>query len=129
MAKTVTYRDIDLTFQPHPVTGDVGTKTDASAIVQSIQNLVLTSPTEIVFDPEVGGGIEAALFKLNSAVFRYSLQSQITTTINNWEPRCQLESVEIRTSVDRKTIQAIVSFYILNSTTLFTGTLNLIRTR
>jgi hypothetical protein len=36
------YRDLDLTFTPHPVTGDIVKKVGPAAVTRAVRHLVLT---------------------------------------------------------------------------------------
>lgn len=107
------YRDFSLDFSRHPVTGDLVTKNDASAILQSIKNLVLTSYGEILMEPNIYGGVGELLFSLNNNLQLNTLRKKITETITNHEPRVELEKVVVG-STDIHTISVYVEFYILN---------------
>ena len=37
------YKDLDIFFTPHPVTGDITVKTDTDAIRRSVRNIFLTN--------------------------------------------------------------------------------------
>ena len=49
-----TFKDLSISFKPHPVTGDVITKKDTAAIRQSVSNLLYTRKTERPFDSNLG---------------------------------------------------------------------------
>lgn len=125
----IIYKDIDLTFSPHPVTGDVSKKTNAGAIIQSIKNIVRTNSEEILMEPEIAGNITNALFKLNSPIFRYDLEQRIKSIIDNHEPRAEVSAIIISTSPDKKTIRANIRFFIANINEEFSYDIDLIRTR
>ena len=44
------FKDISLSFDPHPVTKDLPVLTNERAIVRSVRNLVETIPTERFFN-------------------------------------------------------------------------------
>ena len=48
--KSRAFKDISLSFTPHPVTKDLPVLTNERAIVRSVRNLVETIPTERFFD-------------------------------------------------------------------------------
>ena len=54
MAVTQSFKDVNITFKKHPVTGDVVVSKDASAIKQAIVNLLLTNKGERPFKPDYG---------------------------------------------------------------------------
>ena len=49
--KSRAFKDISLSFSPHPVTKDLPVLTNERAIVRSVRNLVETIPTERFFSP------------------------------------------------------------------------------
>lgn len=124
------YTDIDLKFSPHPVTRDVSRKTNASAITQSIKNLVMIAEEELLWEPNIGGNINRALFKINDPLFRYNLQSKIATTIKNHEPRCDLRAVQVlEQSSNMKAVRVRIEFFMGNIETPFVEEIDLFRTR
>ena len=50
------FKDISLSFEPHPVTKDLTILKNENAIKRSIRNLVTTIPTERFFQPIIGSG-------------------------------------------------------------------------
>ena len=57
-----TFKDISLSFDPHPVTKDLPVLTNERAIVRSIRNLVQTIPTERFFNLTLGSNVRKSLF-------------------------------------------------------------------
>ena len=53
-----TFKDLSVTFKKHPVTDDLVTVKDKSAIIQSITGLLLTKKGERPFQPELGCDIQ-----------------------------------------------------------------------
>ena len=45
------FKDISLSFEPHPVTKDLPVLKNERAIVRSVRNIVETIPTEKFFNP------------------------------------------------------------------------------
>ena len=124
-----TYKDIDLRFTPHPITGDVVKKTGVDAILQSIRNLVMSAEGEFVGELDIGGGTFRLLFKNNTPLLNFTLKSKIIETINNHEPRAKIKEVNVFDTDDRKSIFVSVVFYALAQETPFTETLQLTRLR
>lgn len=127
--KTVTYRDFDLSFKAHPVTGDLVMKNDAAAVIQSIRNLVLTSAGEILMEPNIGGNVYALLFELNSALLKMQLHDKISRTINYFEPRVELVGLTVTDIQNGQGVNIAVTFYLLNNPTAITDVIPLKRTR
>jgi len=124
-----TYKDIDLNFQPHPVTGDVVKKTDVNAIKQSLSNLIATSHYEFPFEPQIGSTIHALLFENFSDVVRFAIQNEIGVLIENFEPRVQILDVFINEVPDTHTLEVSLVFTINNSPKPETLDINLQRIR
>lgn len=124
-----TYKDIDLRFTAHPVTGDIAKKTGIQSLLQSIRNLVMVAENEFVGDLDIGGGVFRILFRNNSALLAYTLQSKITETINNHEPRVKIKEVNVYDTEDRESVFVSVVFYALNQEKPFTETIQLTRVR
>lgn len=130
MAKnTATYRDFDLTFNTHPVTGDLVMKSDTSAVIQSVRNLILTQTGEFLFQPDIGGGIARLMFEPNDAMMRMQLYDKINNTIKNHESRIELTDLEISTFENGNGIYIHLTFYILNNPDPVTETIPIKRTR
>lgn len=130
MAKNVRlFRDIDLRFIAHPVTGDVSTTSNEDAIKSSVRNLVLTNFYERKFHPEIGSQISALLFEQNSMMLDVLIRKTITETISNFEPRVNLVDVMVNSIPDNNAIYITIEFTILNTTRPIKLNLELERTR
>ena len=96
MPKTIThenknvYKDFDLQFSANPLTDDLSTKSDLSAINQSLRNLVSTNYYERPFFPQIGCNIRKILFEPMDDITRRDLEDAITYTIKNFEPRVRV---------------------------------------
>ena len=55
--KSRAFKDISLSFSPHPVTKDLPVLVNERAIIRSVRNLVETIPTERFFNPILGTDI------------------------------------------------------------------------
>lgn len=88
-------KDIDLSFKPHPLTGDLSTKTGSSAIRQSLINLIRTNYYDRGFNVEVGTNIDRSLFEHITVLTGQQLRDNISNTIRNFEPQVELLDVEV----------------------------------
>ncbi|NBP16963.1 hypothetical protein EBU95_21715, partial [bacterium] len=84
---TKIYSDLDFTFTKKPVVGDVALSFDNQAVIRSIRNLLSTKHYERPFDPDIGSNLDALLFENISGITSSSLENEIRTTIENYEPR------------------------------------------
>ena len=111
------YKDINLNFSRHPVTGDIGTLSDVSAVKRSVRNLVNTNFYEKHFRPEIGSNIRSVLFEPVSPLVADVLKRHVKDVIENFEPRVRLMSVSARPDLDRNIYELTITFFILNAPT------------
>ena len=81
------FKDISLSFVPHPVTKDLPVLVNERAIARSVRNLVETIPTERFFNPDLGSEVRSSLFGFCDYGTASIISSQIEQTIENYEPR------------------------------------------
>jgi len=93
MLKFQTFKDLNITFKPHPVTSDLTTTKDTAAIQQSIINLLLTSPGERFFNPRIGSSLNNLLFDILDSATASLVNGEIENTLKLYEPRISLLSV------------------------------------
>ena len=118
--KEVLYADFDFNLTTHPVTKDIVIRKNEKAIKQSLENLVLTSYKEIVMEPDIGGGVNQALFDFSDAVTVYNLSSRIKKVIDNFEPRIELDDLQVYRTDDMHGVIIVLKYYIKNQSTLIT---------
>jgi hypothetical protein len=123
------FSDLDLNFNPHPVSGDIVKKYDENAIKQSIKNLMLTQNYERPFHSEIGSQIKSLLFELPTSMTGSLIKRQIMDTITNFEPRANILDVTVLLSPDNNGIYCTIVFTVINSTTPISIDLFLERTR
>jgi len=123
------YSDIDFTFTRKPVTADVALSFDGQAVIRSIRNLLSTNHYERPFNPDLGANLNALLFEPISPLTSSALETEITNTIKNYEPRASIQSVVVNSQPDYNAYNVTLSFFIENSTLPTTVTLLLERNR
>lgn len=115
MAITISrsFKDISLSFTKHPVTNDVIVLKNEDAIKKSVINLVRTRVGERFFNTLLGSTVDNSLFELQSSVIPLSLQEEITTLLNNFEPRISLNSVYVDIPDDTNEMNVRISYNIV----------------
>lgn len=108
------YVDIDLTFAKHPVTGDVAKKVGTRAVSQSVRNIVMTSLDEWETMPAMGAGIYRMLGENTNPTIQVDVKNKIEDALVQYEPRAEIESVEVSLSEDYHTLQIKIVFYVVN---------------
>ena len=107
------FKDISLTFVPHPVTKDLPVLINERAIVRSVRNLVETIPTERFFNSLLGTDIRGSVFENFSRNTATIIDDQIRETVNNFEPRVDNVRTEVDSSPDTNTLSIKVIFDIV----------------
>lgn len=107
------FKDISLSFEPHPVTGDLPVLINERAISRSIRNLVQTIPTERFFNPELGSDVRTSLFGFVDFGSASIIRDQILNTISNFEPRVDNVQVEVDPKPDRNEFEVTVIFNVI----------------
>ena len=111
--KSRAFKDISLSFSPHPVTKDLPVLLNERAIVRSVRNLVETIPTERFFQPNLGTDIRDSLFENFSRHTAHIIEDQVRNTVRNYEPRIGEIGVEINAKPDDNLFEVKVLFDIL----------------
>ncbi len=107
------FKDISLSFDPHPITKDLPILKNERAIIRSIRNLVETIPTERFFNSSLGSNVRSSLFDFVDFGTASIIQDQIETTISNFEPRVENTQVQVEPSPDSNEFEVTVSFDII----------------
>ncbi len=107
------FKDISLSFQPHPVTKDIGVIFNERAINQSVRNIVQTIPGEKFFNPNFGSDVRGQLFENASYAVAFAIEEQIKTSLENFEPRIDGIIVKANLSPDRNEFDVTVTYDIV----------------
>ena len=110
--KSQGFKDISLSFSPHPVTKDMPILANERAISRSVRNLVETIPTERFFDSNLGSDVRELLFENFAGSSVMILEDMIRTTIRNYEPRVGDIGIEVDAIPDTNNIDVKVLFEI-----------------
>jgi len=107
------FKDISLSFKPHPVTGDISVLKNERSINKSVQNIVETIPGEKFFNPNFGSDVRSMLFELVDYGSSALIEEQILTSINNYEPRVNNVKVQVDPRPDTNEFEVIVNYEII----------------
>lgn len=109
------YSDLNLSFKPHPITGDVTRTTDVDAVIRSIKNIVSTNAYERPFKPSFGADIRSMLFELDTTMFGHDRVAQkIADRIEAYEPRVSDVKISLD-EVNRNELNMTIYFRVINS--------------
>ena len=110
--KSRAFKDISLSFSPHPVTKDLPVLLNERAIARSVRNLVETIPTERFFNSRLGTDIRDSLFENFTTTTVTVIEDQVRETIRNFEPRVGEIGVEVEARPDSNELEVKVLFEI-----------------
>ena len=110
--KSRAFKDISLSFSPHPITKDLPVLINERAIVRSVRNLVETIPTERFFQPNLGTEIRDTLFENFSRQTVNIIEDQVRDTVRAFEPRVGDVGVEVVAIPDNNNFEVKVLFEI-----------------
>ena len=107
------FKDISLSFEPHPVTKDITVIKNANAIKRSIRNIVQTIPGERFFNPILGSSVSDYLFGIINFGTSTIIKEEILTTIENFEPRVNNVNVQVDFRPDLNNFDVTIFFDIV----------------
>jgi len=88
------FKDISMTFQSNPLNDDLIAIKNENAIARSLRNIVFTTPGEKFFNESFGSRISESVFENIDSITATIIADEIRESINNYEPRVDLESVK-----------------------------------
>jgi len=107
------FKDISLSFDPHPVTKDLPILKNETAIIRSIRNLVETIPTERFFNSTLGSDVRSSLFEFVDFATGSVIEDQILNVISNYEPRVNDVRVFVNPLPDTNEFEVTINFNII----------------
>ena len=109
------YSDIDLLFA-NKISGDIFKKVDASAVKQSVKNIVRTGRLEKPFQPEFGANLGNILFELADEGLEFEVEERITESIRVYEPRAREVTTKVVSQPDQNSLSVTIQFKVGNMT-------------
>ena len=109
------FKDISLSFDPHPITKALPVLKNANAILRSVRNLVQTIPVERFFNPILGSSVYDSLFDLMDFGTSNLIEQEIVTTLRNFEPRVNNVRVRVSTRADQNNFDVTIFFDIVGA--------------
>jgi phage baseplate assembly protein W len=91
----IQYSDLDLSFTPHPLTGNVSPKINIEAIRQSVLNLLRLGPYDIPFQSNQLTNLRQTLFENITVVTKSGLEKRIDWVLKTFEKRIKVVSIDV----------------------------------
>ena len=109
------FKDISMSFQTNPLTSDLIAMKNENAIARSVKNIVFTNPGEKFFNPRFGSRITESLFENADELTAIEISTQIEESINRYEPRVKLRSVDANANIDGNSFDVVITYDIIGA--------------
>ena len=107
------FKDISMSFEINPINNDIIGIKNETAIARSIRNLVLTTPGEKFFNPNLGSKVSESLFENIDDISASIIEDDIKDTIDNYEPRVKLLSVRAHPDFENNAFDVVLTYNII----------------
>lgn len=97
-------------------TGALVFPTLETSVRQSIQVILRTHPRELLRHPEFGAGLEDFVNEQNTLTTRRRIRDLVTESLELWEPRIQVDRVDVWEDAERPTHVRVAIVYRLRRT-------------
>lgn len=108
--RTELYSDFFVGLDIHPGKKDLARATNEAAIKRSIINLLLTDYDERLYQPNLGANLKYLLFEPADGETLSLMRQQIDTCLSKFEPRMNVQSLQLETSADEQQIEITLVF-------------------
>ena len=113
MATSKAFKDIDLSFMPHPVSGDIRVLSNEEAIKRAVRNLVQTIDGERPFQSNLGTDVTRSLFDFVDYGTASVITQQIFDVLRGFEGRIANTLVRVDPKPDMNTFEVFISYDIV----------------
>ena len=123
------FKDISATFQVNPMNDDLIALRNENAIARSLRNLIFTSPGDKPFQPSIGCRVSEMLFENLDTITAQQIKGEIEYTIKNFEPRVDLQKVEVKPNFENNEFNCLIKYEIIGISEIQELTFVLVPTR
>ena len=109
------FKDISMSFGSNPLTDDLIALKNENAIARSVRNIVMTLPGEKPFAPDFGSRVSSLLFENMDEITSGLIVDEIRTSIDNYEPRVELLSVEVNPDFEGNSYDVAIVYNIIGA--------------
>ena len=104
---------VSMSFKFNPLSGDLITLKNETAIARAVRNIVSTTPGEKVFDPDFGSSVSEILFENVDDITAVSIEDEIKSSLKNYEPRVELINVTVDPNFDENQFDVRITYRIV----------------
>lgn len=112
--KSEAYSDFYTNIDKNYGTKDLARLTNEDAVIRSLKNIILTKKGERPFFPEFGCNITGLLFENFTSFTQKTLEAEIRTAVENFEPRIKTIKVVVNDQSDRNAVTLDLYFTLIN---------------
>jgi len=116
---TKAFLGVGWNFPVKPINGALQYSAYEDNVEQAIQIILLTERGERPMLPEFGGGLRRFLFESNSPATHRSIERVVTAALIDWEPRIDVQRVEVSPDDTQENLLLISVDYLVRSTNSF----------
>ena len=109
------FKDLAVSFNANPSTGDFGVVKNENAIKQSVRNLILTMFGERPFQRDIGSRVKALMFEPWDPFSVDAIKSEIFNCLSRLEPRIQVTGVGLRDDSDINSVHVSIDYKIVGA--------------
>lgn len=95
MKENPIYKDLDLNFKPHPLTGDLTPRTNIEAVRRALVTAFYMEKFDIPFDNSTTSSLRQFLFEPSGQATELAMRSSIEWIFKSLEPRAKLVKTDI----------------------------------
>ena len=107
------FLDLSASWQNNPLSNDLIGLKNENAIARSVRNLILTTQGERPFQPVLGSNVNNLLFDNMDKLTASALKDEIRNTIENYEPRVELEDIIVDPNFENNEFNVTIQYYIV----------------
>jgi len=107
------FKDIDLSFLPHPVSGDVRVLKNEDAIKRAVRNLIQTIGGERPFSSNLGTDVTRSLFDFVDYGTASVITQQIFDVLKGFEGRIDNTAVKVEPRPNDNTFEVFITYDII----------------
>ena len=111
--RSIGFKDLSASFENNPLNNDLIGLRNENAIARSVRNLVQTIQGERPFQPVLGSNVNNLLFDNMDKLTAAALKEEIRNTIENYEPRVELEDIIVDPNFDNNEFNVTIQYYIV----------------
>ena len=109
------YSDFYINFNKNYGSKDIARQTNEASIISCLKNIIFTRKGERMFYPDFGCDVLGLLFENYTEFTTTSLETEIKTAVENFEPRIKTITASVSADEDNHTFNLTLYFTTINN--------------